>query len=573
MTAFQPLRLLNVAEEAPIPTRFAEPLERLLAAFRPGSLLLLLSVGSEIPEKWLTAARIETHLYTLLLESPRCTIWPLLESVWAIALSVPGEATDPINTLHLQALRHTLAERLEADWQVEHPSSHKDTSAGSEAPSPAGYPRFTLTPIAPLPDTEDMKENISELNSLLEIIVQKQLQPLFQPIVNLSDGQVIGYEALIRGPKPGTLRRGGAMFRAADKARVVSWYDSACQEQCFAVAAAQRVQKLLFINIEAEGLSFLEMHERSLACRARDHGLMPADIVIEITERQAVKDFPRLLKDIQHLRDEGFKIAVDDAGSGYSSLSLIAELRPEFIKVDRGLVRNLDVCGERRALLAALVEYARNIGSALLAEGAETYEELSTLIDIGVTYGQGYLMGKPADTFRGISRSSREFIQQRVHLRTALREGESLCVGALARKGWTLPPDASLGIAAQKFARDLSLTSVVVVEDNSVCGLIMREQLETALEYAKAADIADMLPMATVSQWMRTTLLYADERASLAEIARQVTTRSDVSLETDIVVVSGVKHYVGVLPVRILMETVLRENSSKNPGRQEPRNL
>ncbi len=200
-----------------------------------------------------------------------------------------------------------------------------------------------------------MEDNISELNALLHIIVNKQLHAQFQPIVTLRDGQIFGYEALIRGPKGGMLRRPGALYRAAEKARMVSWFDLACQEQCFARAAQQGLRHHLFINMEAEGLAFMDMHERPLAARARECGLNPASIVVEITERQAVDDFPRLMHSLEKLREQGFKIAIDDAGAGYNSLHAIAELRPDFVKIDRALVRNLDVNGAHRALLSALV--------------------------------------------------------------------------------------------------------------------------------------------------------------------------------------------------------------------------
>src|SRR6185295_16220811 len=101
----------------------------------------------------------------------------------------------------------------------------------------------------------------------------------------------------------------------------------------------------------------------------------------------------------------GFQIAIDDVGTGYNSLLAIAELRPDFVKIDHGLVRNIDTNGTHRALLEAIVQYTRHIGTAALAEGIETREELATIIQMGIPYGQGYLMGRPADDFRGVPRA------------------------------------------------------------------------------------------------------------------------------------------------------------------------
>ncbi len=517
--------------------------QRLIDALHADSVILALRAHAPEPAQWLNAMHIEKHLRRALMEPAHTEAWPLLPDVWAISLRSADTDRQPTNAMHVHSLCRTLTQHLHNAWH--------DEQEQALLPSV-----FTITPISALRSMEDMEDNLAELNALLDILVNKQLHAQFQPIVNLRDGQVVGYEALIRGPKGGTLRRPGALFRAAHKARMVAWFDLACQEQCFALAKAQGLKHLLFINMEAEGLAFLDMHDRPLATRARDCGLSPANIVIEITERQQVEDFPRLLQSITQLREQGFKIAIDDAGAGYSSLHVIAELRPDFVKIDRALVRNLDINGERRALLTALVQYARSIGTHILAEGSETREELGTLIDLGVTYGQGYLMGKPADTFRGVARETREFICARQRQRAQRTLGRAPSVGELARAGKTLPPDALISAAATAFYKNPSQTSVVVVEAGQVRGLLMRQSLEHILSMARTVHMEELLPQDSVAQWMQTTFLRASEEQAASEVARQATTRTDLSLEYDIVVVDQGGCYAGVLPMRILMETV-----------------
>lgn len=564
---------LSLIDPGPVPAAYAEPVERLLESFQPDSVAFLLRAQERVQPDWLTAERILKHLGHVLMEPAQPRVWPLVEGVWAIAIRVEGSAESPANALRMHTLRHALTERLEADWRTEAADDH--VAAGplrlvtEDTPEmEANEPVFHLTPIAAMTCTDEIQDNIAELNALLEIIVNKQLRTQFQPIVNLRDGRVFGYEALIRGPKGAPLQRSGALFRAADKASLISWLDIACQEECFARAAQQGIKHALFINMDAEGLAFLDLHERSLALRAREYGLTPANIVIEITERQTVRDFPRLVSYIARLREEGFKIAIDDAGAGYNSLHAISEMRPEFVKIGRSLIRNIDVNGERRALLAALVQYARHIGTSVLAEGSETRMELSTLIGLGIPYGQGYLMGKPTDNFRGVPRETREFIQQRAQQRVQVSAGRTVPIGGLAQRGMAFSPDTLLSEAARCFAKDLSLTSVVIVEDGHARGLVMRHQLESVLDMAKAAHVQDLLPAETLSQWMRTNILFADEEASVGEIARQATTRADISLESDIVIVRNGHHYVGILPMRTLMEAALQENRRQEGGRR-----
>lgn len=124
---------------------------------------------------------------------------------------------------------------------------------------------------------------------------------------------------------------------------------------------------------------------------------MPLDrIILEITEHQAISLYEPVLKTLDPLRRQGLRIAVDDAGAGYSSFEHILKLRPDLIKLDMALSRGIDHDPSRRALAAALVWFAREIGSKLVAEGVETARELRTLRDLGVKIVQGHLLAKPA---------------------------------------------------------------------------------------------------------------------------------------------------------------------------------
>ena len=537
----------------PVPTAHAEPLQKLLDALVPGKTLLFLRAAHDDAAQWLTEARITDTLRQVLLDSAHFEIWPLLADTWAVRLCLHITPDDPASLTQIHALRRALHDRLCAAWQQQ---------ASGEADTP---PPFTLQPCAPLLAGADSEDHIAELNALLEIIVNKQLGSQFQPIVDLRDGHVLGYEALIRGPKGQIRRRFGQMFHAAEKASIAAWFDVACQEQCFAHAAQIGLKKLLFINMDAAGLAYFEMQERSLADRARDVGLAPSQIVIEITERQAVEEFPRLIQFISDLREEGFKIAIDDAGAGYNSLHTIAEIRPDFVKIDRNLTRNIDVRGERRALLAALVQYARQIGTAILAEGSETREELGTLIDLGVSFGQGYLMGRPADDFRGIHRDIREFIQRRAMQRNQTLLGRMILVGGLTRKGLAFAPDTPIATAAQRFAKDESLTSVVIVEEDRPVGLLMRHQMQNYLAMTNAAGMGDLLPDETLEQWMSAPGLLARADTPLNEIARQATTRTGVNLEDDVIVLGPEGKFAGVVPIRLVLEAAanVQENRQR----------
>ncbi len=267
---------------------------------------------------------------------------------------------------------------------------------------------------------------------------------------------------------------------------------------------------------------------------------------------------------IERLREQGFKIALDDVGTGYNSLRAIADLRPDFIKIDKGLVRDIDAVGERRALIVALVQYALHIGTAVLAEGAETRAELATLIDLGVTYVQGYVAGKPSDDLRGVPRELREFMRLRARQHSLSLVGRQITLDGLVRPGSTVEPETPLAEVARRFTKDSGLTSVVVVEEGYARGLVMRSQLDYILDLAGTANVGNMLPAESVAQWMHTNVLFAEAETPALDLARQVTTRSDISLETDIIVCRD-NLYVGILSTRTLIEaaTALQLNQMR----------
>jgi EAL domain-containing protein (putative c-di-GMP-specific phosphodiesterase class I) len=130
---------------------------------------------------------------------------------------------------------------------------------------------------------------------------------------------------------------------------------------------------------------------RDLVCAA------PAGrLILELTEHTAIEDYAKLVAALRVLRRAGTRIAIDDTGSGYSSLGHILKLAPDFIKLDRDLVSGIDVDPVRRALAASLVSFAAETGAQIIAEGVETEDELHVLRRLGVRNAQGYHLGRPA---------------------------------------------------------------------------------------------------------------------------------------------------------------------------------
>ncbi len=241
-------------------------------------------------------------------------------------------------------------------------------------------------PVSPAPDRR-LRGTISSLLSSGSLVAA------LQPIVRLVNDTVIGYEALARFPPRARIHTPDQLFGAAAALNMQSAVDMACVRA--ALRAASNVGEAdLFVNVligtlvDASGVAALD--------RAVDEARVdPATVVLEFSEREPVPDLALLQRIAAELRARGFRIAVDDAGAGHASMRVIAELRPEFIKVDRSLITAIDADRARRALVVALLSFSGHIGARVIAEGIETPREQETLQSLGVQFGQGWLLGRP----------------------------------------------------------------------------------------------------------------------------------------------------------------------------------
>jgi EAL domain-containing protein (putative c-di-GMP-specific phosphodiesterase class I) len=219
---------------------------------------------------------------------------------------------------------------------------------------------------------------------VVSIIVNGEFHPVFQPIVELRSGRTIGYEALTRfadGRRPDLWFADAALAGVGVRLEVATL--RAAQED----AAFLPSDAYLSINVSpALATAFLPL-VATLEAETRN-------TVIEITEQVPVESYAALRAALDQLRGH-VRFAVDDAGAGYAGLQHILEIRPEIVKLDVALVRGVNADPARRALISSMVTFAAETDSALVAEGVETEEELATLRGLGVTYGQGYLFGRP----------------------------------------------------------------------------------------------------------------------------------------------------------------------------------
>jgi EAL domain-containing protein (putative c-di-GMP-specific phosphodiesterase class I) len=229
-------------------------------------------------------------------------------------------------------------------------------------------------------------------------------QVAFQPIVELATGDLYEYECLFRPNMPMLPQSITAIVHAAiDTDRSVELDAFIVRLILARGGELQRVRQSrdeppirLAINFTPASLLDKQFEAKALAQLVKDAGLTPRQVTLECTEQQAVPDVVPLMRQVKALRRLGFGFAVDDAGAGYASFTLIAALKPSIIKIDREIAHGIARDDAKQALVEAFVSFGKRIGARLLAEGIEKRADLATLATLGVDLGQGYLIGRPA---------------------------------------------------------------------------------------------------------------------------------------------------------------------------------
>jgi EAL domain-containing protein (putative c-di-GMP-specific phosphodiesterase class I)/FixJ family two-component response regulator len=214
------------------------------------------------------------------------------------------------------------------------------------------------------------------------------LRIVFQPIVDLVDGAIVGVEALSRFEGPPDQTPDVWFAEAAEVGAGVALQMRAIE---LAVARLDELPSGMFLSVNASppvirSDEFAELLDRVAVER----------LVVELTEHDLIADYDMIDSALRSGRELGLRLAVDDAGSGYASLSHILRLSPDIIKLDRFLITALDRDPARRSLVTALTLFAEETGASVIAEGVETADELAALRELGVGLGQGYLLGRGA---------------------------------------------------------------------------------------------------------------------------------------------------------------------------------
>ncbi|MDF2903770.1 MAG: hypothetical protein K0S25_1408 [Bacillus sp. (in: firmicutes)] len=234
-----------------------------------------------------------------------------------------------------------------------------------------------------------------------KIIRNQSLTTFFQPILDLENGKTIGYEVLNRPPSTSLFPNTDLFYE------FIGQTDRVFQFECFIrnISIKRLVDGLGKSPNQKSALVFLNIHPYVLMDSnykigetkqlIEEYGISPEQVVFEITEKQAVSDFVQFERILSHYRSQGFRIAVDGAGSGYNSLKTLVYLKPEFIKLDKSIIQNINKTVVKQKMVSLLMNFAVESDTSIIAEGIEQVKDYQYLRKIGIHFGQGYGLGTP----------------------------------------------------------------------------------------------------------------------------------------------------------------------------------
>ena len=401
-----------------------------------------------------------------------------------------------------------------------------------------------------------MSECSDKKQLVTQVLNNEQLTTVFQPIYDVSTSSVMGYEALTRGPEGHNLHSPLVMFSTAEQVGLLSELELLCRKLAIKRFAELKLSGNLFLNVSPHTIEQSSHPHGETLNLVKYYGLDPNKIVIEVTEKFEAED-PSLLKEsLAHYRNFGFKIAIDDLGTGHSGLRQWAELRPDIVKIDRYFISGCQDNIVKRELLRTIFELGRSTGVEIIAEGIEQSDEYLVLSNLGMKFAQGYLLAKPQ------GEPSREFPKQ-----YALQPSQGQAAKISSELGDFEISNLVQSVAPiythitclevyKTFKKTNNLYSLAVVdEQEKLIGIVYRDQLAELFSSDYGHALYDKKPITKI---MKAISFKVDIAASLDEVSNEITDNEEFDQRPDFVVVNGDK-YLGLASVRSLLKKMTEE--------------
>ena len=412
-----------------------------------------------------------------------------------------------------------------------------------------------------------------ELDSatLLDQILEEGLiTPLFQPIYDLTTGHIYGYEALSRGPENTELFTPDVLFPFAQAQGRLHELELLCRERAISRFAELQLPGLLFLNVSASLLSSPDHQKGMTLAILKELGISQSNIVIELSEQHPYDQNGLTHQSVEHYRQMGFQVAIDDLGAGYSGLRLWSELRPNIVKLDKHFIEGIDRDHVKREFVRSIINIAQRLRCSLIAEGIEHQQELDQLLELGVRYGQGFFLQKPnALPFT----EPHEYLINQASQRRRFHNQHGETVQTLCRPSIFVESTRPLTDVAQLFKKNKDVFALPVLENGKPIGIIRRHALHELFSTPYGRALYENKPAIAIAS---TEVFIVESTVSLSSVSTMFTDQEADLLNNEILIVKeglylGIGHLKDLL--KRITELKIQNATYSNPLTLLPGNV
>lgn len=389
----------------------------------------------------------------------------------------------------------------------------------------------------------------------LNVLNSGDVKTVFQPIISLRDGSAYGYEALSRGPENTELNSPETLFRLADECNTIWELEFLCRSKALQAVYNTNQQIKVFLNVNPNIMHNPKFKQGFTKEYLKNYSIDPENVIFEINEKAAVNNIRDFKKTVDNYKEQNYKIAIDDAGAGYSGLNLISDIHPHYIKLDMKLIRDIDKDYTKQALVKSMVEFSKLSNTQLIAEGIETERELIKLIEMGVHYGQGFYIQRPAHNLQPIKDDIANIIYEINMRKNHLISNRlsDIYIGNICAAVRTLNPNIQIYHVNEMIKEDPMIPGYCIAEDGFVRGVITREHLSSQLggQYGYSLNYKK-----NISEIMMRNYMEADYQTPVDLVAKTAMQREQDKLYDFITITKDEKYY-GIVTVKDLLEKTI----------------
>ena len=382
------------------------------------------------------------------------------------------------------------------------------------------------------------------------IIRHRRITPWFQPIVDLANGKIIGYEALVRGPSNSPLHSPANLFNAAIHCNRLTELEMLCRDVNIEFFSRLKLPGKLFLNVSPKALLEPDFPHGFTRQTLAHHAIDPRNVVIELTENFPILNIETIRSALTHYREEGFRVALDDLGSAYAGLRLWSELKPDYVKFDKYFIQSINRDKHKKQLIQSMQEIAKCVECRTIAEGIETLEEYYVVQALGVTYGQGYYFSRPSPSPLQQLPSNIVLNHETNHHNQFKWRTES--VSGLIKTVPTTSSSTTLNTVGDLFENMPELFALPVVDEGKPVGMLHRHEVMNILASRYGRDLRGNN---AIREFMNISPLCIERDVAIEKLS-EIITKDDSKYQGNYFIITDDGSYLGVGMVTDLLKRI-----------------